>query len=504
MQENYSSYISQKSPIFAKNFQLESFQMKKICSIWLLLFAIILNLNAQGYDKNCYYGFTFEVSQNPSWGYGELVITAVEPNSPAERAGIKVGDIIMEINGKATYLRDNPTIASWLFDNHDPLVKFTIRNMNTYFKEYDLLRNCISVNSVSEKDLSTIFSFYSLENTNQRSFKLPLFVEPNKEVDFADYHSYDFYKDGKPVPAIDAHITALLEKELQAKGLVRDTKDPDIIVQAYYNYEANPRFSGLNNNPNYAPGSWRFSKEKQQMVLLPIFDINEKNLENISQYIIEYGFSFYDRKYINTKKLTQIWDCSIKDYLSANYPLEEYVKFHTPLMLMQFPYATQKTEAEYIVDFNRYNYTGLYFDSEDLVTIKDVAPASPAFAAGIREGYVIKKINNKKFDHTKESLSEGYKRFISETMVFRDQRTRFTNAQGFNECMFWNIGYYPEITKEFNKHFYVTNFSYLYDFEKYVNSKSSNTIVIEAWDGIQMRLFHVTPEIRKSVVVKAI
>ncbi|MBD8390239.1 PDZ domain-containing protein [Dysgonomonas sp. BGC7] len=477
--------------------------MRKTLSVCLLLLLVVINIKSQDYDKNCFFGFSFEVSQNPNWGYGELVITDVSPNSPAEKTGIKVNDIIMEINGNATYLRDNQTIARWLFeDMYAPTVKFTIRNMNTYFKEYTLNRECIATNSVSERELSRIFAFYSLEDTNERLFSLPLRVETNKDVDFTDYHTFDFYTpSGVDTPPIDVQITALLEKELIAKGLTRDTSDPDIVVQAYYSYVPNPRFSALV-NPNYAPGTWRYDSEREQMTSLSIFDEKEKNKENVAQFIVEYGFSLYDRKYIDKKKLTQIWDCSITDYLSAQYTLENYVKFHTPLMLKQFPYSESKTKADYKAEFNRYNYTGIYFDANDLTTVKDVEIGSPAYQAGIRPGYVIRKINNKKFDHTKESLSEGYKRFISETMPYRDEATRFTNAEGYSDCMFWNIGYYADIVKEFNKTQNVTHFAYLYDFRKYVNSKYEDKITIEAWDGMQIRIFQVKPEIRKSVVIK--
>lgn len=478
--------------------------MKKLLFVCLILFTFSINIKSQSDNKNCYFGFTFDVSENNNWGFGELIITAVEPNSPAEKAGVKVNDIIMEINGKATYLRDNQTIADWLFgDMYAPTVTFTIRNMNTYFKEYTLNRKCIATNSVSEKELSKIFSFYSLENTNQRIFTLPLHVEPRKDVDFTDYHTYDFYKDDKPVPAIDAQITALLEKELQAKGLERNTTDPDIVVQAYYSYEPNPQFSGLN-NPNSATGTWRYDSEREQMVLLPILDTKQADTQKLGQYIVEYGFSFYDRKYIDPNNLTQIWDCSIKDYLSSKYSLENYVRFHTSLMLKQFPFTTQKTEADYHIDFNRYNYTGLYYDADNLTIIKDVDMDSPAYTAGMRPGYIIRKINNRKFEPTKESLSEGYKAFISETMVLRDQATRFTNAEGYADCMYWSVGYYPEIAKELSKPKYAAHFSYLYDFEKYINTKDDNTIVIEAWDGMQNRVFRITPEIRKSVILKSL
>lgn len=477
--------------------------MKYIYILCLVFIASIFSLSAQGYDKSCYYGITFAVSDNPNWGYGELVITGVEPNSPAEKSGMKVDDIIMEINGKATYLRDNQTIAKWLFDVYDPVVTFTIRNLNTYFKEYPLNRRCINLNSVNEKELSEIFSFYSLENTNQRTFTLPINVEPNKDADFADYHTYDFQRDDNAT-AMDKEIAALLEKSFEAKGLVRNTKDPEIIVQVYYNYGTNPQFTGLEKDPSYGPKIWRFDSEKQQMVLLPILNPSEYNIERKGQYTAEFGITFYDRKYIDETRLTQIWDCNIKDYLSDKFAFEEYLRLHVPLMLMEYPYSTAKSEVKYSVDFSRYNYTGMYFDADNLMTVSDVDEGSPAFIAGIRPGYEIRKINNKKFKHTKESLSEGYKRFIDETMVYRDQTTRFTNAEGYADCMFWNPVFYGEIAKEFNKSANVTNFSFLYDFEKYVSNNPTDRINVEAWDGMQSRVFQITPTIRKSVVIKSL
>lgn len=484
-------------------FQQES-KMKRTILIYSLLLALILNANAQNYDKNCYFGFTFDVSDNANWGYGELIITDVEPGSPAESAGIKVNDIIMEINGKATYLRDNQTIAKWLFeDMYAPTVNFTIRNMNTYFKEYTLHRKCVATNSVSEKELSEIFGFYSLENTNQRQFTLPVRVEPRKEVDFADYHTYDFYKDNNPVPAIDKQIIALLEKDLQAKGLVRDTSDPDIVVQAYYKYEANPKHTGLNAKRQNA-GAWRYDTDKHQMTYIPVLKSGSKEIDDAVQYIIQYGFSFYDRKYIDKDKLTQIWDCNITENLSSTYSLEEYARIHTPLMLKQFPYSTPKSKAEYKVSFNKFNYTGLYFDADNLTIIKDVDTGSPAYQSGIRPGYMIKKINGKKFDYDKEKISDGYRRFIAETMVFRDLTTQFTNADGFTDCMFWNVGYYNDIAKEINKSQYQSYFSYLYGFESYINTKRDDKLTLEIWDGIQTRIISITPEIRKSIVVKAL
>lgn len=481
--------------------------MKKILlAFCALIFSVSsIQLQAQGYDKNCIYGISFEFSKNPSWGFGELVVTDVEPNSAAETSGIKVGDIIMEINGKATYLRDSQTIAEWLFNEFDPKVKFTIRNIETYFKEYTIERKCINSNAISEKDLSYIFSFYSLEDTNHQRFTLPVRVEPNPEVTYNDYHTYDFSQTKSETPEIDNAILPVLEKELRKIGFIRDTTDPDFIVQPYYYYYSNPKYTGLNVDSSHNSKIWRFGAENQKMILLPVFDPGNEKAGDKSQYIAEFGISFYDRKLISPPQMTQIWDCSIKDFLSAKFSLQEYIKIHAPLMLMQFPYAGMKNEGKYDVKFNRYNYTGIYFDANDLSKIKDVDPESPAFKAGLREGYTIKKINGKKLEYTWESISAGYKLFINETMKYRDESTKFTNAEEYTECMLWSKPYYSDIANEFNKSSYHTLFSYLYNFQPYIdNSKTPDRITFEIWDGMQTRIFHITPEIRKSVTIKAL
>lgn len=475
---------------------------KKVSFIFLFLLAFLLESVAQIYDRNCYYGFTFETSKNPNWGNNELVITSVEPNSPAQASGIKVDDIIMEINGKATYLRDNQTIARWLFDEVDPEVRFTLRNLQESFKEYTFTRKCLALNSVSEQQLSTIFSFYSFENTNEWQFILPINLEVSPGIDYSEYRSFDFAQETGGAPAIDKQIKLSIEKALVAKGLVRDTKDPDFIVQEYYSHVPNPNFTGLNSNPSYAHGSWRYDISNQRRVLLPILDPAKQNAEVLGQYIVEFGISFYDRKHIDQHKLTQIWDCSIKEYLSSNYNLDDYIRVHTQLMLMQYPYQQSKQNSKYTISANKYYYTGLHFDTENLTTIKDVDEHSPAFVAGIRPGYTIKKINNKVFNHTKESLSEGYKRFITDTNNMRDPKTLFTSADGYSECMYWNPAYYNDIAKAFEKPGYQANFAYLYGFEKYVNNNQGYKITIEAWDGIQLRIFHISPEIRESKTVK--
>ena len=475
--------------------------MKKIALLCLLLLFFV-NSQSQGYDKNCFYGISFDISENPNWGYGELVITAVEPYSPAEKAGIKVGDIIMEINGKATYLRDNQVIADLLFSGYNPTTKFTIRNMDTYFKEYELERKCINYNSVNEQQLSELFAEYSINDTSTRSFVLPLRVTPTPDADFADYHTYDFSTEKGGNQAINDNVNDLLEKALQAKGLVRDTEDPDIVVQTYYIRIPNLAFTGLNDNPSLAPKTWRYDVANKKMVALPIFDGRNKKAVSDAQYIMEFGFTLYDRKYLKEGELVQIWDCNLRDYLSSRYAVEDYVRFHTPLMLMQFPFSTKKQEATYTVSFNEYNYTGIYFDDENILLVKDIDENSPAYKAGIRVGYTIKSINNKPLLKTKKEQVLEYDDFIYETADLRNPDLVFTDAGGTKQ-MPWNEFYKKDIQKVFGKKSSQTSFAYLYDFNDFVSSTQSNIVKIEAWDGKQIRRFVVLPERRKSITIKA-
>lgn len=478
--------------------------MKKIIVTATLLFLFTIHAVSQIYDKQCYYGISFEKSENKNWGYGELVITDVEPNSPAEAAGVKVNDIIMEINGKATFLRDHVTIAEWLFDNPDPVVTFTIRNVDTYFKEYTLHRECITVNSVSENSLANIFSLYSLENTRQQAFTLPLKVNPTPDIDFTDYHTYSFYDDGTAESSpIDIKMKALLEDNLQKSGLKKDTDNPDIWINLYYEYTANPLFTGMV-DPSATGNALRFNSETKQMVQLPIYDNNQLNYNVKGQYIARLGFTFYDKKNIDSTKYTQLWECNIEDYLSANYSLEEYAKFHLPLMMMQYPYSEMKTESKYVVNFSRHIYTGIHYDADNMNRINDVEMNSPAFTAGLRPGYKLLKLNGKSFDFSKEDITNGYRHFLEDTQSYRDQSTKFVGIEGYNECMYWNVGYYPDIVKQFKKSEYITSFSYLYDFAKYINPKYSGIMPVEAWDGMQKRIFTIEPRIKESVVIKAL
>lgn len=471
--------------------------MKYLFLTIALFLTVLTNVQAQISEQTCHFGITFEISNNPNWGYGEPVVLTVEPNSPAEIAGIEPGDIIMEINGIATYLRNYQTINSWLFDDNVEMASFTVRNLNTYFKEYELPRRCRSIKAMDEAAMASSFSFYSLESTQDRKFTLPLKITTNKDVDYSDYHTFSFIEEAN-APEVDKYINAEIEKVLLAKGLTRSSDSPDILVQTYYSYQTNAKYNPSRKPEN--PHTWRYNPNKQEMVLLPVLSGSDANAENAGQFVLEFGIRLFDQKYIDANNPTQMWEGNVKEYLTSQYTLEEYVRMHIPLILMQFPYSADRLTADYLVSFKKYNYTGLCFNMDNLKTITDVDRNSPAYNAGLRPGMSIEKINKQKFVYSKDEILSGYKRFIVETMKYRDSSTRFTDANGFPDCMYWNRGDYGNVAKAMKKSIYCPSFNYLYFFENYVSGGAKNELTIET----KSKIYKIIPEVRTNISLRAL
>ena len=102
------------------------------------------------------------------------------------------------------------------------------------------------------------------------------------------------------------------------------------------------------------------------------------------------------------------------------------------------------------------------YDIDKLDQVVDVDRNSPAYAAGIRPRDIIEKIGRHKMDHSAEEFSSAYKRFITNTMQYRDPKTMFTDANGFKYCMFWDVFKYPQIADASQSSDYLPAFSYLY------------------------------------------
>ena len=91
-------------------------------------------------------------------------------------------------------------------------------------------------------------------------------------------------------------------------------------------------------------------------------------------------------------------------------------------------------------------------------------------------------------------------------MPLRNPKTRFIDANGFPDCMYWSINRYSEVAELFKKEaIYAPCFSYLYAFNKYVSGPNASKVLdIEIKSQGQKKNIKVTPQVQKSVVIKAL
>ena len=476
--------------------------MSRIVSIIILSF-LILQINAQTSSTVCRAGFAFEISNNPNWGNGEPVIINITPGSPAERAGLKLNDIILEVNRQGTYLKPHHTIKAWMLDNDESDIEISIRNLETDFRTIRIEKDCRSRNGIDESKLAPVFAFYSLEDVQNRTFHIPMKITTNENAVFSDYRTFDFAPVEDGTPAIDARISAIFERMLRERGLKRDQNDPDFIIQTFYSYQSNPSY---NDNPSNAKNDiphWRFDIKNNKMVKLPLFSPTEVVKDSDVPYFLEFGYRFYDRKFVEPGEMIQIWECEVKERLKSNYGLENYLETNLPLILLKYPYPGNMNLATYEVNFLQYNYTGLNYDIDNISRVAYVDANSPAANAGIKPGDIIKNIQGVKMSNNLKALTNSYRLFINETMSYRNPNTRYTDTNGYKDCMFWEVSEYNQVAKTLGKKSYQTAFSYLFNFNQYIDWNTPSTLSIDIERNRDKLNFDVKPEVYKSAHISA-
>lgn len=470
--------------------------MRRFIQVFIFCF-ITASLIAQDNQLVCKLGFSFQISKNDNWGLNEPVVTEVVPGSPACESGLKVNDIILEVNGNGTFLKPAYTIMEW-FDDVEASMSISIRNFESSFKQMVIKKDCRMANAISEIQLTPVFAFYSLEDVQDREFVIPIKTNSNPEADFYNYRTYDFASYEGEFSNLDERINAIFIRVLSQMGLKQDKNDPDFIIQTHYSYQSNPSFNpDLLDLSRYSE-TWRFDVRNNNMVKLPLYDPTAAVRTNDVMYDLEFGFRFYDRKFIEPGKSVVVYESEVKEKLKGNYPLLDYLEMNLPLILIKFPYSKNESLGKYRVKFSRFNYTGISYDINDLKTIVYVAPDSPAAKAGIVAGDVVTNVRGYSFKHNSKNLTESYRRFIAETMKYRDPKTKYTDSSGFSNAMFWDISYYYDIAKEFdNKKKYNSGFTYLFSFNQYIDWEIAKSIPFEVKRKGASISFDIVPELRR-------
>lgn len=475
--------------------------MKKFNIITFFL-GISFYLFAQNtLQYHCTYGFTYEMSQQESWGYHKPVILSVIPLSSADEAGLKPNDIIEKINGNITEGQKLEVVDEWMHDVNEDVITITISNLKVKNREVSLTKKCTFSNRIGEKELASSFAFYSLEDVQKRSFICPFRTTFSITENILNYQTFGFGNSSNKNIELENTINQNVKLALEDKGLKFTTTNPDLMIHTYYSYNYNQNYRS--NDEKKLPLACRYNVTKQRMEYLPIYD--DPNISfNQAEYSLKLGIRLVDYKKSTPTNLVVVWECESNEFLKDNYGIDNYSKFHIPLMMMQFPFAKNQESAKYLYQSLKYNYTGINYDLDNMESIIQVEENSPAFNAGIQNKDKIEKINAKQIEKDLRKSEEKYKQFIYNTFEFRDPRTTFTNAYGFERCAYWDKLKYPEINEAFNMSIYQTVFSYLFNFEPFINPSGTNVVSFQIKRGKERLQYNVWPQIKTEISFETI
>ncbi|MCD8265399.1 MAG: PDZ domain-containing protein [Tannerellaceae bacterium] len=472
--------------------------MRSIVLSTCMLIAFLMG-NAQGPDNRiCRLGFDYEISNSTHWGNDRPVVTHILPYSPAEQSGLMVNDVITAIDGASVASLSDNEISQLLNQADKSNVILTVSNLTSTNKQVSVRKDCKNVNTITEDQLAAAFSMYSLESTNAREFVCPFkTITTHDAVDFANYKTFAFAPIDESNRNLETIINETIAKELIAKGMKPEANNPDVLIQTFYFFDKNPGFRGTNRIQTEKEPTFRYDYVKQQMAYFPFLSSNTPESE--AEYLLQLGFRLVDQKEQAGRVL---WECEANELMDNSYRLDEYAKTHIPLMCMQYPYVKYSQNVKFAVDQKMYNYTGIGYDIDRLDVVSEVAPNSPAAAAGVRAGDKIEKINQYKMVSSAEDFSKAYKRFVKNTMKYRDRNIQYTDANGFRYSMHWDNSKYSDVANVVQNPKSLAAFSYLYYFTPYINPSGTNTTTFSLKRGDETTDVIIRPTVHKELSVR--
>lgn len=373
--------------------------MKRAILSVLLLFTFLT-----GFAQNrniCRLGITYDISQSDHWGKNRPVITSIISYSPAELAGVKNSDIIIAIDGIQTQDISPEEIEEMLNPVGKNEVLLTIGNLANPSKQVLVKKECKKSNAITEEQLASAFSMYSLETTSEREFVCPFKTTVTADpVDFSKFKTFAFSAIDENNSKLETAINESIEKELTKKGMIVDVDKPDVLVQTFYFFDKNPNYKGVNKVLVEKEPIYRFNFNHSKMEVFPF--LNSMAAEAEAAYLLQFGFRLIDQRDVPGRIL---WECEANELLEDSYLLDEYARIHAPLMCMQYPYVKYQRNVSFKVNQKTYNYTGLSYDIDRMELIADVDKNSPAYVAGLRPRDIVDKINNHKMDNTADRKS---------------------------------------------------------------------------------------------------
>lgn len=456
--------------------------MKKILINIFIIICCGIYTQAQ---EVCQIGLKYQKSDNKNWGLSMPVVTDVVNESPAYKANIKVGDIILSVDNIETKSLTTNQINQLLqSDESHKIVR--VKNLSG-IKEVLLTKKCHLANSVSEEQLSRAFSFYSLRDVCDRMVMYPIKSKSEVDFDFTNVKTFAFANQENNTDT-DNTIFGVISDILKSSGLKQSDTNPDILVDIFYKLDEN-KDALQDVELTY---THRFNFATSDMDRLPILNIGSPS--NFGKYTISFGVNIL----AGAKKNNIVWTSKAEDLLFESIPMSYYACSVLPLMFRGFPYIEKSEYPTYLFSRRKYNYTGIRFESGNISHVVEVDDLSPAYKAGIKPGDNVIAINGIRLSKTnQEDITKAYIKFIKETDRYRlPLEFAFRDANGVAACRYWDDNKKKDIADVFVKNKYYTPFSYLFFFRDYVNPNGDKDIVFEIERNGSVYSVIVTPEIK--------
>lgn len=434
----------------------------------------------------CGVGFLYLISYQPNWSDSKAIVAEVMPGTPADKAGIKVGDILETVNGFKTQELSEEELTALLLNPTEGTVHLTISNFGYKDKPIEIRKNCVSVDAISEEVMARSFNLYSLEDVTERRFTMPFTYNLPAEVDFIKYTSFSM-NTAKRLTAEEQSVKAALSR----KGLKYMEKGGDLLVTVRSKVEENPNYrAGAESDVEVGMKNYRFNIEKHDMEVYPFLSINAPSFVGTHRLLVEVDI-------FDSATNTKIWSATARERLNKEYSTGRYMENFAGFMMSNFPFVRYLMNPTFVMHKNTYRSIGLYFDANDLQRILWVEKNSPAEKAGIQAGDRIITINGLPLDKSAKVMTDSYFSFVKRSMKLRDEETRYPSKDGVKNNQYWRMDKYNEVAKVMQEAKYKSAFSYLFSHRSYVHTPVIEDIVVEVKRGESTEAIRIKPELRK-------
>lgn len=462
------------------NMKIRSFFASVMLVMISVLVASAQKVGVQ--NSHCEVGLLYQISYQPNWGDSHAIVVEVVPGSPAEKAGVRVGDVLKTINGQSTQKMSEEQINRALLNSSEGQVDLELANFGDAVRKVTLRKECYPVGALSEADLAQAFSMYSLEDVTARRFNMPFAYTVPEQRDFIQYKSFSFVNNTRVGEEAEQ-----IKQTLQKKGLNYVEKGGDLLVSVRHSLEANPEYregSSTGREENFR--NYRMNTYTGEIQDFPFLSLNAPAF--FGAYRLTLEVEIFDGK-DNVK----LWSGRATERINASYSTANYAKAFGPLLMANFPYLQYIMNPIYLIHRESYRYLGIHYDSNDLQLVVWVDKGSPADKVGVRPGDRITSINGLPLDSSVEKMSKAYKEFLNDTWDLRDESTIYPNSDGFKQNMYWDVSKYLKVAEKIQDSKYLSAFAYLFSHRTYINSPIIKDIVLEMSDGSAIL---VTPQLR--------